>query len=43
MNYLVCVGGIVCAMAFCAVGLSVSETRDHEGYALQIASQDARQ
>lgn len=41
MKYLVCTGAVFCAMAFCAVGLSVSKTFDDaDGYALQIASQD---
>jgi hypothetical protein len=41
MKYMVCAGAIFCAMAFCAVGLSVSNTLDYDGgYALRIASQD---
>jgi hypothetical protein len=41
MKYFVCAGAVLCAMAFCAVGLSVSNTMDHaNGYAWQVASQD---
>jgi hypothetical protein len=40
MKYMVCAGAIFCAMAFCAVGLSVSDTMNHDGYALRVASQD---
>jgi hypothetical protein len=41
MKYFVCAGAVFCAMAFYAVGLSVSNTMDYaDGYALQIASQD---
>ena len=40
MKYMVCAGAIFCAMAFCAVGLSVSSATDHDGYAVRIASQE---
>jgi hypothetical protein len=44
MKYFVCAGAVFCAMAFCAVGLSVSNTLDHaDGYALRLASQEMPQ
>jgi hypothetical protein len=41
MKYFVCAGAVFCAMAFCAIGLAVSDTMDYaDGYALTLASQD---
>jgi hypothetical protein len=41
MKYFVCAGAVLCAMVFCAVGLSVSDAMDYsDGYALRVASQD---
>jgi hypothetical protein len=43
MKYFVCAGAVFCAMAFCAIGLAVSDTMDYaDGYALTLASQDIR-
>ncbi len=43
MKYFVCAGAVFCAMAFCAVGLSVSDTINHaDGYALTLASQEVQ-
>lgn len=40
MRYIVCAGAIFCAMAFCAVGLSVSNATVHNGYDLRIEAQE---